>query len=71
MIYSVVKNCFKEPVCDAVIKLVEVVYDDGKEERRPIGHTFLGNTLSIIFNFIKIKKHMLLCFLKLKFIMCP
>ena len=25
VIYGVVKNCFKEPVCDAVVKLVEVV----------------------------------------------
>ena len=34
------KDCFKEPVSDAVVKLVEIVYDCGKEERRPIGHTF-------------------------------
>ena len=40
VIYGIVKNCFKEPVTDAVVKLVEVVYDCGKEERRPIGHTF-------------------------------
>ena len=40
VIYGVVKNCFKEPVTDAVVKLVEIVYDCGKEERRPIGHTF-------------------------------
>ena len=40
VIYGVVKNCFKEPVSDAVVKLVEIFYDCGKEERRPIGHTF-------------------------------
>ena len=40
VIYGVVKNCFKEPVADAAVKLVEIVYDCGKEERRPIGHTF-------------------------------
>lgn len=40
VIYGVVKNCFKEPVADAVVKLVEIFYDCGKEERRPIGHTF-------------------------------
>ena len=40
VIYGVVKDCFKEPVADAVVKLVEVVCDCGKEERRPIGHTF-------------------------------
>ena len=40
VIYGVVKDCFKEPVADAVVKLVEIIYDCGKEERRPIGHTF-------------------------------
>ena len=40
VIYGVVKNCFKEPVDNAVVKLVEVVYEHGKEERIPIGHTF-------------------------------
>ena len=49
VIYGVIKNCFKEPVCDAVVKLVEVVYDCGKEERRPIGHTLFDKTLSITF----------------------
>ena len=41
VIYGVVKNCFKDPVEDAVVKLVEIVYDHGKEERRPVGHTLL------------------------------
>ena len=49
VIYGVVKNCFKEPVRDAVVKLVEIIYDCGKEERRPIGHTLFDNTLSTIF----------------------
>ena len=49
VIYGVVKNCFKEPVKDAVVKLVEVVYEGKKQERRPVGHTFTGDTLSIIF----------------------
>ena len=40
VIYGVVKNCYKEPVKDAVVKLIEVVYDCGKEERRPVSHTF-------------------------------
>ncbi|MBQ3414085.1 MAG: hypothetical protein IJH39_01785 [Clostridia bacterium] len=49
VIYGVVKNCYKEPVKDAVVKLVEVVYEQGKEERRPIGHSFTDKTLSTIF----------------------
>ena len=36
VIYGVVKNCFKEPVENAVVKLVEVVCEHGKEERTPI-----------------------------------
>ena len=49
VIYGVVKNCFKEPVCDAVVKLVEIVYDCGKEERKPIGHTFTDKEGEFVF----------------------
>lgn len=49
VIYGVIKNCFKEPVRNAVVKLTEIVYDCGKEERRPIGHTLFDRTLSTIF----------------------
>lgn len=49
VIYGVVKNCFKEPVDNAVVKLVEVVCEHGKEERRPIGHTLFDNTISTTF----------------------
>ena len=40
VIYGVIKDCFKEPVRDAVVKLTEIAYDCGKEVRKPIGHTF-------------------------------
>lgn len=36
VIYGVVKNCFKEPISDAVVKLVEIAGSKGKEDRRPI-----------------------------------
>lgn len=49
VIYGVIKDCFKEPVRDAVVKLTEIVYDCGKEERKPIGHTLFDRTLSTIF----------------------
>ncbi len=49
VIYGVVKNCFKEPVCDAVVKLVEIVCDCGKEERKPIGHTFTDKEGEFVF----------------------
>lgn len=49
LIYGVVKNCFKEPVRDAAVKLVEVVRECGKEERRPIGHTFTDEEGEFVF----------------------
>lgn len=49
VIYGVVKNCFKDPVQDAVVKLVEIVYDCGKEERRPVGHTFTDKEGEFVF----------------------
>ena len=36
VIYGVIKDCYHEPVCDAVVKLVEVCQDD----RKPVSHTF-------------------------------
>jgi len=45
-IYGTVKNCFKDP---AVVKLVEIVYEHGKEERRPVGHTFTDKEGEFVF----------------------
>ena len=49
VIYGVVKNCFKEPVDNAVVKLVEIVCEHGKEERFPIGHTFTDKDGEFVF----------------------
>lgn len=49
VIYGVVKDCFKEPVRDAVVKLVEIVCEHGKEERIPIGHTFTDKEGEFVF----------------------
>ena len=49
VIYGVVKNCFKEPVSNAVVKLIEIVCEHGKEERRPIGHTFTDKEGEFVF----------------------
>ena len=40
VIYGVVKDCHKEPVKDAVVKLIEVICECGKEMRKPVTHTF-------------------------------
>ncbi len=49
VIYGVVRDCYKEPVCDAVVKLIEVVKDCGKEEKRPVSHTFTDKDGSFVF----------------------
>lgn len=40
VIYGVIKDCYGEPVKDAVVKLIEVTCECGKEERKPVSHTF-------------------------------
>lgn len=57
VIYGVIKDCFKEPIRDAVVKLTEVVYDCGKEERRPIGHTFTDKEGEFVFGPLCPDKH--------------
>lgn len=49
VIYGIVKDCYQEPVCDAVVKLIEVVCDCGKEERRPVSHTFTDKNGEFVF----------------------
>ena len=49
VIYGVIRDCFKEPICDAVVKLTEVAYDCGKEIRKPIGHTFTDKEGEFVF----------------------
>lgn len=49
VIYGVVKDCFKEPVENAVVKLVEIVYDCGKKERLPVTHTFTDKHGEFVF----------------------
>ena len=49
VIYGVIKDCYKEPVEDAVVKLVEVCYVHGKEERNPVSHTFTDKDGEFVF----------------------
>ena len=49
VIYGVVKDCYGDPVCDAVVKLIEIVCDCGKEERRPVSHTFTDKEGEFVF----------------------
>ena len=49
VIYGIIKNCFKEPVADAVVKLVEIDTKMGKEERKPVSHTFTDKNGEFVF----------------------
>ena len=49
VIYGIVKDCYQEPVCDAVVKLIEVVCECGKEERRPVSHTITDKDGEFVF----------------------
>ena len=49
VIYGIVKDCYGDPVQDAVIKLVEIICDHGKEERRPVSHTFTDKEGEFVF----------------------
>ena len=49
VIFGVIKDCFKEPVEDAVVKLIEVTREYGKEERKPVSHTFTDKDGEFVF----------------------
>lgn len=49
VIYGVIRDCFKEPVKDAVVKLVEVDYKYGKKELKPVSHTFTDENGDFVF----------------------
>ncbi len=49
VIYGVVRDCFKEPVKDAVVKLVEVDYKCGKKVLKPVSHTFTDDDGEFVF----------------------
>lgn len=45
VIYGIVKDCQKEPIEDAVVKLIEVC----KDERKPVSHTFTDKDGEFVF----------------------
>lgn len=49
VIYGVIKDCYKEPIEDAVVKLIEVDCEHGKEERKPVAHTFTNEDGEFVF----------------------
>ena len=49
VLYGIVKDCYKEPIKDAVVKLIEIDCECGKEERRPVSHTFTDKNGEFVF----------------------
>lgn len=49
VVYGVVKDCHKEHIKDAVVKLIEVDFKCGKEERKPVSHTFTDKDGEFVF----------------------
>ena len=49
VIFGVVRDNFKEPVKDAVVKLVQVEYKYGKKEIKPVSHTFTDKEGEFVF----------------------
>ena len=50
VIFGTIRNSYKEPVKDAVVKLIEVKCGkDGRKERLPISHTFTNDDGEFVF----------------------
>ena len=50
VIYGTIKNCFKEPIKDAVVKLIEIQFGkDGVKKRFPVSHTFTDEYGEFVF----------------------
>ena len=49
VIYGIVKDCYGEPVDNAVVKLIEICYEHGKEERRPVSHSITDKEGEFVF----------------------
>jgi len=49
VIYGIVKDCYKRPVENAVVKLIEVFYKDGRSSRAPVSHTFTDKEGEFVF----------------------
>ncbi len=49
VIYGVLKNRHGDPIKDAVVKLIEVSFEYGKKEKRPVSHTFTDKDGEFVF----------------------
>lgn len=49
VIFGVINDHCGEPVNDAVVKLIEVIYEKGEEVRKPVSHTFTDEYGQFVF----------------------
>ena len=49
VIFGFIKDCYRNPVADAVVKLIEVICEDGKDKRIPVSHTFTDKEGEFVF----------------------
>ena len=49
IIYGVIKDCYREPVEDAVVQLVEIEHEYDQKERKPVSHTFTNRAGEFVF----------------------
>lgn len=50
VIFGTIKNVFKEPIKDAVVKLIEIDFcKEGREKRFPVSHTFTDEHGEFVF----------------------
>ena len=50
VIYGTIKNMFKEPIKDAVVKLIEIDFGkEGRKKRIPVSHTFTDEHGEFVF----------------------
>lgn len=49
VVFGIVKDEYGDPICDAVVKLIEIEKMLGKEERKPVSHTFTNENGEFVF----------------------
>ena len=49
VVYGIVKDSYGDPVKNAVVKLVEIKFDHGEKELRPVSHTFTDKEGEFVF----------------------
>ena len=50
VVFGTIKNVFKEPIKDAVVKLIEIDFGkDGRKKRIPVSHTFTDEHGEFVF----------------------